>query len=276
MKECGNCRKVYADDLMFCLDDGTPLRPLGLSVDPNARTQAAVAVGDSIKTEVLPPRHPVPPTEVVRVDPPVETPRRTSSTVYVVIGLLCVVCFGLGAALLILNRDRIWPDERPEQQALVNTNSVITSPTPAVTPRQTEAKSPSPTSPTPAPTIRAYDPSGTWTGRWSTESGTLFDFDLTLTHSGGNSVSGEVKWTMRRTVRPDKAGKVGLSAIEYVRGSYDPSNGSVNLAGYAKDDPQNVLVMVDTYRLKMSRDDRTLTGAARNGGKWNGRVDLKR
>ena len=279
MKECGNCRKVYADDLLFCLDDGTPLRPLGSGVDPDARTEAAVDVGASIKTEVLPARHTVPPTHVVRVNPPGTEgpPRKTSAAVYAVIGLLCLVCAGLAAALVVMNRDRIWPDDQPDERTLVNANSSLNAgPTPVATPRQTDSKSPTPTSPTPAPTVRTYDPTGKWTGQWSTESGTLFDFDLTLTPSGGNSVSGEVKWTMRKTVRPDKAGKVGLSAIEYVRGSYDPSSGSVNLAGYAKDDPQNVLVMVDTYRLKISRDDRTLTGAARNGGKWNGRVDLRR
>ena len=281
MKECGNCRKVYADDLMFCLDDGTRLRPLGGAVDPDARTEAAVDVGASVKTEVLPDRYPVPPTQVVRVDPPIsqETKHRTFGAAYVVIGLLVLVCAGLAAALLALNRDRIWPDDRPDERAQVNTNSTpIASPTPNVTTRQTDPRSTPQTSPTTVatPTTRTYDPTGQWKGQWSTESGTLFDFELTLTPSGGNSVNGEVKWTMRRTVRPDKAGKVGLSAIEYVRGSYDPSSGSVTLAGYAKDDPQNVLVMVDTYRLKMSGDDRTLTGSARNGGKWNGRVDLRR
>jgi hypothetical protein len=48
------------------------------------------------------------------------------------------------------------------------------------------------------------------------------------------------------------------------------------MSGYSKDDPNNVLVMIDDYKLTVSQDGRTLTGVARNGGKWNGHVRLSR
>ncbi len=48
------------------------------------------------------------------------------------------------------------------------------------------------------------------------------------------------------------------------------------MRGGNKDDPNNILVMLDQYRLNLAADGRTLNGVARNGGKWNGRVSLGR
>jgi hypothetical protein len=90
------------------------------------------------------------------------------------------------------------------------------------------------------------------------------------------ALDGSIRWTMRQTARSDKNDKIGLSATEYVRGTFDPTTGVINLTGYSKDDPNNVLVMVDVYKLQISTDGRKLTGKARNGGKWNGKVDLSR
>ena len=70
--------------------------------------------------------------------------------------------------------------------------------------------------------------------------------------------------------------KVGLSAIEFVRGTFDPANGIVKMSGYRKDDPDGVLVMLDEYKLTVSPDGKSLTGLARNGGKWNGHLRLSR
>ena len=119
-------------------------------------------------------------------------------------------------------------------------------------------------------------PVGKWTGEWSTDSGTLLDFDLTLTDTGNNRVEGQIKWTLRKTVRPDKMDKIGLSATEYVRGTFDPATRTLNMNGYSKDDPNGVLVMLDVYKLNVSADGHTLSGLARNGSKWNGHIKLTR
>ena len=278
MKECPSCRKVYSDDLFFCLDDGSPIRKIGESVDPTAPTEVAYDVSSSLRTEVLPSQNPIPKTAAYPVtDSPAVRP--SSKLPYVAIAVLVLACLAMAGTLVVLNLDRIIPKKDSNNQTpgnIKNTSVSASAPTP--TPETTHSTNAVPPSSNKAvkQTSATYNPSGKWTGEWSTASGTLFDFDLTLTDTGNNSLDGQVEWTMRRTARPDKADKVGFSAIEFVRGSYDPATGAVNLSGYGKDDPNNVLVMLDVYRLKISEDGRTLAGSARNGGKWNGRVRLSR
>jgi hypothetical protein len=55
---------------------------------------------------------------------------------------------------------------------------------------------------------------------------------------------------------------------------YDAFSQTVMLQGYSKDDPNDILVTLDSYRLKLSGN--SLNGSARNGGKWNGRMYLRR
>ncbi len=279
MKECPNCKKVYSDDLFFCFDDGSPLRNIVERSDPNALTEAAHDVISSLRTEVLPNPIPTPKTAVVQQPDPAQ-PRVPSKLPYVAIILLVLTCIGLAATLIVLNLDRFTTQQKTNETVVNNNNNKNIT-----TAMQTVTSTPYVANTANAATtsgskqvenqITNFDPGGKWKGEWSTASGTLLVFDLTLTLNG-NDLDGQVKWTLRRTVRPDKADKVGLSAIEFVRGKYDPTTGDINLTGYGKDDPNNVLVMTDVYRLKISSDGRRLTGAARNGGKWNGRVNLSR
>lgn len=67
-----------------------------------------------------------------------------------------------------------------------------------------------------------------------------------------------------------------MSATEFVRGRFDPGTRVLTMAGYRKDDPNNVLVMVDNYRLNLSGDSRALGGKARNGGSWNATMKLSK
>jgi hypothetical protein len=272
MRTCPNCGKAYSNDLFFCLDDGTRLRDGSNSVDPTAPTEVAYDVGTSLPTEVI--RTPETiginkPDTVATVTSPVVI-ERSSKLPYVAIGVLVIACLGLAGTLIVLNIDRILPSNK----SVANSNMTATaSPAPATTLPTTMA---SPNSARlPDRSSLALDSSGKWSGTWSTQSGTLFDFVLTLSREG-NALDGSIRWTMRRTARSDKSDKVGLSATEYVRGAFDPSTGVVNLSGYSKDDPDGVLVMVDVYKLQVSNDGRKLTGAARNGGKWNGKIDLSR
>lgn len=271
MKECPNCRNRYSDDLFFCLDDGTQLRKIGDYVDPHAPTEAAVDVSSSLSTVVIP--NPVSRPQGVP-EPHVPQPKSHSKLLYLVIAVLTLACIGLVAVIVAINIDGIF--SRRETPANAGRDSKLaSSPTPAVAAASSPVSTPKMTSPA-APPATTFNPTGRWNGEWSTASGTLFDFELTLTEKGSNNLEGQIRWTMRRTARPDKADKVGFSAIEFVRGSYDATTGAVSLTGVRKDDPNNMLVMLDVYRLKVSSDGRNLTGAARNGGKWNGRVHLSR
>jgi hypothetical protein len=263
MKQCPNCKKVFADDLFFCLYDGTSLTENVAGFDPAAATEV----------------FPTPPsvvTETARTPQPVTGPTRRSPLPYVVIAVLVLISLGLAGAVVVTNLNRFGQNSNQDQK----TNEQVKAATPAPSPTRSVAPSPSQTSvantASPKPAASPLDATGRWRGQWSTDSGTLLDFDLKLTGTGAYAVDGEIRWTLRRTVRPDKMDKIGLSATEYVRGTFDPETGKLELSGYDKDDPDGVLVMVDDYRLTVSRDGKTLTGLAKNGGKWNGHVRLSR
>jgi hypothetical protein len=71
-----------------------------------------------------------------------------------------------------------------------------------------------------------------------------------------------------------KTEKVGLTAVEYVQGSYDSNTRIINLSGVRKDDP-NGLIILDKYRLSLAGDNSTLAGAT-VGGKTRGQISLRR
>jgi serine/threonine protein kinase len=117
---------------------------------------------------------------------------------------------------------------------------------------------------------------GRWHGEWSAPSGTIFSSDVSLEKAGnGNGVRGTINWTMRSTPQAVKQASVGLTAVEYVSGSYDPATRVLEMAGYKKDDPNNV-ILLDKYKLNLGAGGATLGGATWNQGKWTGRLSLTR
>lgn len=261
MKICPKCKRSYTDDLFFCLDDGTSLAGVNI-VDPTARTEVAIDVDQARPTEVIP--------QVITAE---IKPKKNYAML--VAGVLAVVCAMLFGALVVVYFGLTPRDEK----AVANTASLAptASPTPAVAPSTINVVTPAAntnTKQTSTTTTTVLDPGGRWKGEWSTVSGTLFDFELTLDADPAGTLDGRIKWTMRRTARPDKTDKIGLSATEFVRGTFDPQTGKVQMSGYRKDDPDSVLVMLDAYKLDLSTDGRSLTGLARNGGKWNGHIKL--
>lgn len=272
MKQCPNCKTIFTDDLFYCLNDGVPLTGLSEGVDRSAPTDVAFNVGRTAPTEVLP--NAGRPARVVPYQEP--PPQNSSSKVpYLVIGVLTLVCVALGAVIVVMNRDRIFPTQDATNKAAKDARlTPASSPTASNTPAATNAlTSGSPKVKQPAVTV---NPAGKWKGEWSTTSGTVLDIEITLNDAQNNSLDGQIRWTLRKTVRPDKTGKIGLSATEFVRGTFDPAGNTVNMSGYRKDDPDGVLVMLDDYNLTVSQDGRSLTGLARNGGKWNGHLRLTR
>ncbi len=272
MKQCPNCRKIYPDDLFFCLDDGTPLTIIRNAVDPNAPTEAVIDLGQARPTEVLRVTPPSDPTRSIpNVEPVVSKP--ASKWPYFVIGILALACIGLASAMVIINRDRLFPPAGANTRSEDPTKTPPPSP---VTPTPRTANTEKNTN-QPVTGAAVYpSPAGKWKGEWSTPSGTLLDFDITIEDSDNTAIQGNIYWTLRRSARPDKADKIGLSATEYVRGTYDTATGTLNLKGYDKDDPNGMLVMLDVYKLNITAGGHTLTGRARNGGKWNGNIKLTR
>jgi hypothetical protein len=124
-----------------------------------------------------------------------------------------------------------------------------------------------------AQTARNSPIEGRWAGFWvsySVESqGFLYEAALTLAGAADNSVEGQIRWTLRNSPRASEQAKVGLSAVEFVRGSYDPGSRVLRLAGYRKDDPNGV-ISLDRYHLVLSDNGNVIGGITESHGSWQG------
>jgi uncharacterized caspase-like protein len=110
---------------------------------------------------------------------------------------------------------------------------------------------------------------GEWVGEWRDSGGNLFICEVRITESS-TGLSGSIIWNLKRSPRPDLQSKIGLSAVEYVRGTYEPSTRAVDVEGYRKDDP-NIIIDLDRYKLLLSADGQTLSGQTYTQGTWEGR-----
>ena len=98
-----------------------------------------------------------------------------------------------------------------------------------------------------------------WKGYWISPKGFLFTANVRLRIAQNNSVEGEIAWVMERSPREEDKPKLGLSATEHVRGSYDPRARVLRLEGYRKDDP-NQVIGLDKYHLVLADSNQVLGG----------------
>src|SRR5258706_9026434 len=253
MKECPNCKKLFSDELSYCLYDGVPLTEYIEGVDQSAPTEAAYNVGRADPTEVLPSLAGSDPTKVlpsqslpitqssIKIEPPPSKPH--SKLPYFAIGALALACIALALTLVVMNLDRLIPT--PDPKAKIG-NDVKTSPMPSSvaavnsSPSTNAIKAVNQTVDPPAAVL---NPTGKWKGEWSTPSGTFLDIEIDLSRAAGNDVEGKINLTLGRTGRPDKMDKIGLSATEYVRATFYPAPGVILLIGYKKNHPTGGLLM---------------------------------
>lgn len=128
----------------------------------------------------------------------------------------------------------------------------------------------------PAPTSTP-DPaellSGVWVGEWSIEGegpdGYLYTGEATFDVNSSNEIDGQIVWTLEKSPFEDEQSKIGLSGVEYVRGTFNPQTLEVDFTGYKKDDPDQIIGM-DHYKLTLSVDGTRLTGKTENYGDWKG------
>lgn len=117
---------------------------------------------------------------------------------------------------------------------------------------------------------------GTWT-RLGT--GYLFEFDLHLEHGAGNTVQGYFNWKFLKCDENDVFAvsyyqdKVGMTAKEYVHGTWNASTRTYYLKGYDKDDP-NAIIALDEYQLKVDGNG-DLGGETKSHDSWLGRINAK-
>ena len=236
MKTCFNCNQTFTDDNDFCLNDGTPLIS-------DSRSQPTSIVNTPASTAQ----------PFNRVSP--HPTAGSSNILYLVIGVLATALVGIAAYAFLLRDNGNDKTEGARAPAYANPSSAtptatvaeITTPPPPVAP---QAANPNLT------------PSGNWSGDWSGKS-SAFTARASFTEVNG-SVTGQIVWTLQKSSNPAKSYKNGLSATEYVRGTYDGVRRLMKIKGVRKDDPNN-LVIYDQYNLSLSENGDVLSGVSKNG-----------
>lgn len=240
MKKCPKCKQVFSEDYSFCLEDGTTL----VQVSDEDSMPTVNVSGGEMETQVLPASavsstaDTLPDHPVYPTDPSLSSAGH-SKWLYILLGVMATLVVVLGVAFYFNQMGR--------GSETANTNS----------------------------SQSVFNPSGKWTGQWTSEKGGLSDAEVTLNDDGANQISGFIEWTLRKSVNPNKKDKAGMKAIEYVQGTYDPLTRVISVTGYKKKDP-NDLIVLDSYKLTLSEDNNELRGSTRNQGKWSGRFNLKR
>ena len=108
---------------------------------------------------------------------------------------------------------------------------------------------------------------GKWKGEWSNHLGYYYKFVLDLREDQFGDIVGEFVWKLIKSPRQDERKKLGLTAIEYVNGSYKRKK--LRLKGIRKDDPHRV-IGIDVYELTLSENHDILNGITENHGTWKG------
>jgi hypothetical protein len=129
-------------------------------------------------------------------------------------------------------------------------------------------------------TLSGYGQTIKYTGTWTkVQTSYVFDFDLILTMKESNQVEGYFLWKIIHYDENDLLSKeyyeskIGLTAKEYVKGSYDPQSRAYFLKGYMKEDP-HAIIGIDTYKLKVDENE-NLSGTTNANGSWLGRINPK-
>ncbi len=127
------------------------------------------------------------------------------------------------------------------------------------------------------PTLAAQTvtPAGDWNGHWTAPEGWVYAAAARLVVSSDQTVEGTITWTLQRSPRAEEAGKVGLTGVEHVRGTYDKQCRVVRLEGHRVDDPNEILG-TDQYELVLAPSGASLGGITANHGPWTGQLLLTR
>lgn len=261
MKQCPNCKQLYADDILYCLSDGTVLaaqKPVATAAAAPknpvwiyAAGSVAVLVVAAVIVFALISRsndktsH----TESVKSSESEKTRVSSNKT----------------NDTKITNKSEQSTGNQSERSDIIEKQSEKSN----IIENQTSADSRK------SNLSSAITPVGKWKGKWTASLGSSFNTELILTDEGGGKIGGKLIWTLRETINPKKIEKIGQSATEYVEGSYDAATRKLNLSGYDKDDPYE-LINLDDYYLTLSINNKRLEGVAQSRGRLDGRFALTR
>jgi hypothetical protein len=241
MKKCPQCGRHYGEEIDFCLQDAAPLV-----------WDAAPGAGD------VPSYGGVPPLPPPQTQNPV--PGGNSNILYLVVGILATALVALSAYIFLLR------DTGKQSKITGSASPELAAPAAAPSPRVT-----APPQPAAAP---IPGPAGRWTGQIAYPSGSSFSAQVDILETGAGRVSGQIVWTLLKTSNPAKKDRVGVSATEFVQGTFDATGRILSLEGYNETDPDDIIIR-DKYRLTISVDGRNMSGPSL-GGKVPGKLSLRR
>jgi len=107
----------------------------------------------------------------------------------------------------------------------------------------------------------------TWQGDWASRSGFRFAFAMQIAVAPDDQAEGTISWQLIQTP-PDSflADRIGSTATEYVRGSFDRDKKLMLVTGYDVSD--TTLIETDAYKLQIEPDDRSFVGMTEDHGEW--------
>ena len=115
---------------------------------------------------------------------------------------------------------------------------------------------------------------GTWRGQWVSDNspGYLFEYEMTLKMDEEFNVSGEIKWTQLKSPSKTKDGK---SAVEHIKGTGNKEKRMIEVKGFKKDDPENV-ISLDEYKITFEESGKGFKGITSSSGSWKGIITGKK
>jgi hypothetical protein len=270
MKTCPECNRTYPDDtLAFCLVDGAIL---SAPFDPEATHRIPTPRSTNPQA-----------TEFLPSSPSIQQ-KGNPKLIYIVVGIMGGVIIVLASLVIIPlisgeKKEADYPsqatnvkDKQVKELQKTDPHVAANAGADGAPPTSVAASTPTTSSPSSIPAELI----GQWQGQWSSPYGTIFSSNLYLESTDrSNGVQGQINWTMKSTPQQSKQSKIGMTAVEYVRGSYNQETRMLTMEGYRKDDPNNIITL-DKYRLVLAEDGRSLGGATWNHGRWRGRLSLNR
>ncbi len=121
----------------------------------------------------------------------------------------------------------------------------------------------------PAQAAGAASVAGSWSGSWVAPEGYSYAAAMRLEMGADYGVQGQITWTLEQSPRKEERSKIGLTGIEYVRGTFDPASGVLLMEGYEKADP-NAILGLDRYRLFLAENGTVIGGITWHHGEWTG------
>lgn len=255
MKQCPQCNQTFTDDNSFCQMDGTIL----ILANQTDETVAFSTVDNNAPTQFISTPNPV-----------TSMPAKSGipGWVFLVMGIMGTALVALVAFIFLMpkaenalnasasknNQPEITKSakEEPKEEIKIDNKPEFKTPVPT----QSADNVSTPTQP------NFSSPAGNWTGDWSSKN-TTYTATIFLEETDG-VIAGKIDWNLTKTSNSKKSNKIGSSATEYVKGTYNYQTGKLFLRGYSKDDPSDIIIL-DKYNLSMSKDNTQLSGKSING-----------